>query len=107
GNDQLDPESITSYEIGYQNQESDYFSLEANVYYNQVKDAMLLTNVDRFTVRDFADEQGLARWDARNATFPLSSLSFANERATYQQIGGELGVRVYPVKGLDFYANYS
>src|SRR5690606_20422817 len=29
GNDKLDPESVTSYEIGYQNQASDYFALEA------------------------------------------------------------------------------
>jgi hypothetical protein len=39
--------------------------------------------------------------------FPFSSISFTNERATFRQIGGELGFRIYPVPGLDLYANYS
>lgn len=108
GNEKLDPESITSFEVGYQNQQSDYFALEANVYYNQVKDAIFLTNVDRYTVRDFADpNNGLAKYVPDVSAFPVSQLSFANERATYRQLGGELGLRFFPVKGLDFYTNYS
>jgi outer membrane receptor for ferrienterochelin and colicin len=108
GNPKLDPESINSYEIGYQNQESDYFSLEANVYYNEVKDAILLSAVDRYTLSDFGPLGGQrAGWDSVNSAFPVSSLSFENERATFRQLGGELGVRFYPIKGLDFYSNYS
>jgi outer membrane receptor protein involved in Fe transport len=109
GNDKLDPESITSYELGYQNQASDYFALEANLYFNMVKDAIIFTNFDRFTLGDFAGAGAgdLAQFDSSVAAFPLSSLSFVNERATFQQIGGEVGVRFYPVPGLDVYSNYS
>lgn len=107
GNKKLDPESITSVELGYQNQQSDYFALEANAYYNWVKDAILLTNVDTFTLRDYAERKDLSRYRPEYEAFPLSALSFANERATYRQIGGELGVRMFPVKGVDVYANYS
>ena len=39
--------------------------------------------------------------------FPYSSIGFTNERATFRQLGGELGVRFYPVAGLDIYANYA
>lgn len=107
GSDKLDPESITSVELGYQNQQSDYFALEANIYFNLVKDAILLTNVDRYTVRDFAGPNPLSKYVPEVAAFPVSSLSFDNERATYRQLGGELGIRLFPVRGLDLYTNYS
>ena len=107
GNDQLDPESIISYELGYQNQTSDYFALEANVYYNQVKDLILFTNINEFTLADFANNQRLAAFDEAEQAFPVSSLSFLNQGSEYRQYGGEAGVRVYPVQGLDAYANYS
>jgi iron complex outermembrane receptor protein len=107
GNDKLDPESITSFELGYQNQASDYFSLEANVYYNWIKDAILFTDVDRYTLGDYAGGNPLATFNPAVQAFPVSSLAWNNERATYRQIGGELGVRVFPVEGLDLYANYA
>jgi len=107
GNDKLDPESIVSYEIGYQNQASDYFQLEANAYMNMVKNAILFTDVRRYTLGDFASNSGNAQYDPTNDAFPISSLAFTNERATFRQLGGELGARFYPIKGLDVYANYS
>jgi outer membrane receptor protein involved in Fe transport len=109
GNDKLDPESITSYELGYQNQASDYFALEANVYFNMVKDAILFTDVRKYTLGDFANnkDDGLSQFDPMIDAFPLSSLSFTNERATFRQLGGEVGARFYPIKGLDVYTNYS
>ena len=109
GNDNLKPESIVSYELGYQNQASDYFSLEANVYYNTVKDAILFTDIRRFTLQQVGDDSpgNQARYDPNVDAFPLSTLGFTNERSTFQQIGGELGARIYPVAGLDLYSNYS
>jgi iron complex outermembrane receptor protein len=107
GNENLDPESITSVELGYQNQESDYFTLETNVYFNLVKDAILLTDIQRFTVRDYAGGNSLAAYQPNDEAFPVSQLKFANERATFRQLGAELGIRLFPVQGLDYYANYS
>lgn len=105
GNDKLDPESIVSYELGYQNQQSDYFALEANVYFNLVQDAILFTNPGRYPLSDYVD--GQAVFDDSVDAFPATSLTFTNERATFRQIGGELGVRFYPVPGLDVFSNYS
>lgn len=110
GNPNLDPESIISAEIGYQNQASDYFSLEANAYFNMVKNAILFTDVRRYTLGDFASgggSDGLAQFNPTVDAFPVSSLAFTNERATFRQIGGEVGARFYPIKGLDVYTNYS
>lgn len=108
GNLDLAPESITSYELGYTNQATDFFALEANAYFNLVTDAILFTDVDEFTLSDFADPSNdLSKLDRDSASFPISTLGFENEDATYRQIGGELGARFFPVDGLDVYANYS
>ena len=107
GNDKLSPESITSVELGYQNQQSDYFTLEANVYYNVVKNLILFTDNDAFTLSDFAGGNPLATYNRSAQAFPVSALSFANERAKYGQLGGELGARFFPVEGLDVYCNYA
>jgi outer membrane receptor for ferrienterochelin and colicin len=105
GNPGLDPESILSYELGYQNQASDYLALEANVYFNTVTNAILFTDVDRYALSDFAS--GQAAFDPTVDAFPVSALSFTNERATFRQMGGELGARFYPATGVDLYTNYS
>src|SRR5690606_33223779 len=34
-------------------------------------------------------------------------LQWQNDATDFQQIGGEIGVRVYPLDGLDVYANYA
>ncbi len=110
GNTKLDPESITSYEIGYQNQASDYFAFEANAYLNFVKDLILFTDVERFTLRDYANSPAgfdPSAYDPGSSSYPVSSLFWTNERATYRQVGGEAGVRFFPVAGLDIYTNYS
>jgi iron complex outermembrane receptor protein len=107
GNDNLKPESITSLELGYQTQRSDVFALEANFYYNWIKDAILFSDVQPFTANDFATGRPLAGFRPDSNAFPVSALSFQNEGATYRQIGGELGLRLFPLAGLDVYANYS
>jgi iron complex outermembrane receptor protein len=107
GNDRLAPESIVSYELGYQNQASDYFALEANVYFNTVKDLILFTDIRQFTLKDSATPGSLAQYDPTIDAFPYSSIGYTNEGAVYRQMGAELGTRFYPVPGLDIYANYS
>lgn len=107
GNTKLDPESITSIEIGYQNQASDYFSVEANAYYNWIKDAILFTALDEYTLGDYAGDDPRATFGRDVRAYPVSTLSFANERATYRQFGGELGLRLYPIPGFDVYGNYA
>ncbi len=108
GNDHLEPEGITSFELGYMTQASDSFTLEINGYYNLVTDAILFTQVDSFRLNDFAnDDNSLAKYDTDVDAFPVSSLRFVNERATFRQLGGEFGTRLYPVTGLDVYFNYA
>jgi iron complex outermembrane receptor protein len=105
GNKGLDAEQMISLEVGYQNQATDYFALEANFYFNIVRNEIQLNRVDQFTLSDFA--RGSAAFDDVNAAFPLGSTTFQNQPTDFRQLGGEVGVRVFPVTGLDLYANYA
>ncbi|MDH5490396.1 MAG: TonB-dependent receptor [Myxococcales bacterium] len=107
GSQTLDPERMVSLEIGYSNQATDFFALEANLYYNLVDDLILLSEVDTFSLGDFADGAGHARYRDDLQAFPIGDLVFANDRTQFRQLGGELGLRIFPLTGLDLYANYS
>ncbi len=106
GNESLNPERIVSIELGYMLQETEYFSVEANGYYNLVFDQILLTRSDAFRLWDTANDPN-ARFDPSLGAFPLGELQWENDDADFQQVGGEIGLRLYPVDGLDVYANYA
>lgn len=106
GNESLNPERIVSFELGYMLEESEYFSIEANGYYNLVFDQILLTRSQAFRLWDAANNPDAA-FDPTLAAFPLGQLQWDNDAADFHQIGGEIGLRVYPVTGLDLYANYA
>jgi iron complex outermembrane receptor protein len=101
----LSPESILSAEVGYRNADSELFDVEVSAYYNRVQDLIVLSDIDRFELHDFVG--GPAEYDEGVAGFPVGTITFANESATYDVIGGEIGTRLYPVRGLDVYANYA
>ncbi|MBX3271285.1 MAG: TonB-dependent receptor [Sandaracinaceae bacterium] len=106
GDPTLNPERIVSVELGYMLQEFDFFALELTGYYNLVFDQILLSENTAYRIWDHQNNP-YARYNPDLAAFPLGQLRFANEAADFQQIGGELGVRVFPVTGLDIYANYA
>lgn len=109
GNTSVNPERLISVELGYMNQMTDFFALELNGYYNVVLDQILLTRNSPYRLFDYVDPAGnqRARYYEQYQAFALSELSFANEAEQFQQIGGEIGLRVFPVQGLDLYANYA
>jgi len=107
GNTGVNPERLISVELGYMNQMTDVFALELNGYYNVVLDFILLTRNQPYRLADFQGGHPRARYYSQYAAFPLGELSFANESEQFQQVGGELGIRLFPVEGLDLYANYA
>ena len=107
GDTSVNPERLISVELGYMNQMTEYFALELNGYYNIVLDQILITRNTPFRLADFAGSNPSARYYPEHQAYPLGELSFANQPEQFQQIGGEIGVRVFPVQGLDIYANYA
>jgi len=101
GNENLKPERITSFEVGYANQASDYVALEINAFYNIVKH-QIQTNalsIERL--------ESATPYNQDSQAFPIATQSSTNENLVWRSVGGETGLRVYPIDGLDLYANYA
>ncbi|MCU0676989.1 MAG: TonB-dependent receptor [Myxococcota bacterium] len=54
-----------------------------------------------------SDSSDLAGYDLGTGRFTLGTIGFQNDSTEYDVIGGELETRIYPVRGLDVYANYA
>ncbi|MDW8363956.1 MAG: TonB-dependent receptor, partial [Myxococcales bacterium] len=102
----LRPESILSVETGYRFAESDAFDLEASVYYNRVRDLIILSDVTPYRLSEHVARPADGYLDA-TASYPIGSIGFRNDTPVYDVIGVEVGGRFYPVRGLDVYANYA
>jgi outer membrane receptor for ferrienterochelin and colicin len=111
GAPRLNPERILSAELGYRNEMSDYFDVQASAYYNRVTDLVILGQVQPFTLEQSgANDPAIAEaagYDRGTATYPLGYINFQNDPSVFDVVGGELELRAYPVTGLDFYANYA
>jgi iron complex outermembrane receptor protein len=98
----LDVEKILTAEIGYTNQESDVFDVEASVYFNRITDLIQLAPLTLLGPSD--PRTGL---DPASGRYVVGLSGFVNQCAAFNVMGGELGVRTYPVQGLDVFANYA
>jgi iron complex outermembrane receptor protein len=101
----LQPEQITTAEINYLNQQSDYFEAEVNAYYNRVTNLVELAVNRNETLS--TREQGLGGLDPATGRYTVAFGGWDNQCDAYNVFGGELGFRVYPVEGLDLFANYA
>ncbi len=111
GSTSMNPERIISGEIGYMNAMTDYFTLEFNAYYNIVLDQITLTQNQIFRLTDYVNANSIAGttpgYDPALSSYVFTTGLYENSPEQFQQAGGEVGVRVFPVDGLDLYANYA
>ncbi len=103
----IQPEQILTTEVGYLNSESDAFTFDSALFYNHVTNLIDIQNVQAITVGDFAAGQATQGINPQTGFYPLFFGGFENQCQQYDVVGAELGARVYPVEGLDFYANYT
>jgi iron complex outermembrane receptor protein len=101
----LQPEQVTSAEVGYLNQQSDFFEVDVAAYYNRVTNLIELTPVRTQTLADKA--AGLGGFDPVTGQFNAGFGGWDNSGDVFNVVGGEIGVRAYPVEGLDLFANYA
>jgi outer membrane receptor protein involved in Fe transport len=99
----VQPEQIFTTEVGYLNQDSDYFVLDTAFYFNHVRDLIELAPITPVSVSNI--EQGLTNFVPGAGSYPIFLGGFDNQCQSYNVYGGEVGVRVFPVEGLDLYAN--
>ncbi|GAC1570714.1 MAG: hypothetical protein NVS3B20_02440 [Polyangiales bacterium] len=101
----IQPERIIATEIGYQNQASDFYTWEVNAYYNRVTDLIVLDSPRPQTPTAFA--KGAGGYNEATGRYPAGYGGFVNDCQQYNVLGGELGLRTFPVTGLDLYGSYS
>ncbi|WP_437275571.1 TonB-dependent receptor [Sorangium sp. So ce375] len=101
----IDPEQIITAEASYLNQQSDYFEFEVTAYYNRVSDLIVLAEPQRTTLSQRA--HGYGGLNPETGRYTSGFGGFENQSDVYHVFGGELGGRVYPVEGLDIFANYA
>ena len=92
-------------ELGYLNQESDLFVFDSAFFYNRATNLIQLAPNRPVTVGDLA--AGLGKADPQTGFSPLFLGGFDNQCQIYNVYGGEVGLRTFPVEGLDVYANYT
>ena len=100
----LQAERILSAELGYLNQESDYFVIDASVFFNKVSNLIQLSANRPVTVGDFAAAGGQ---NPATALYPVGLGGWENQCQAYFVYGGEAGLRTFPIEGLDVYGNYT
>ncbi len=92
--------------MGYTNQQNDYFDFEINAYYNRVTNLIELSPVRNETLS--AKAAGLlGGLDPITGQYNAGFGGWDNSQDVYNVLGGELAARVYPVDGLDLFANYA
>ncbi len=93
----LGPERITTAELGVRDESSSWHKLDAAVYWNRLTDLIDIGPV----------QQKLGAYDADAGGYPFGVSTWTNTPAVYDAVGGEVDLSVFPVDGLDVFANVS
>jgi outer membrane receptor for ferrienterochelin and colicin len=103
----LEPEQILTTELGYLNSESDYFTFDSALFYNHVSNLIEISPIQAITLGDVAGQQVPTAPSSSTGSYPLFVNGFENQCQVYGVFGAELGLRTFPLEGLDLYANYT
>lgn len=103
----LEPEQILTAEVGYLNSQSDYLTFDSSLFYNRVNNLIEISPSQPITLGDVAGMQVPTGPGSSTGLYPIFSNGFENQCQAYNVYGAEVGLRVFPVEGLDAYANYT
>ena len=101
----LNPEQIFTAELGYLNSDSDFFTFDSSVFYNHASNLIDLAPLNSVTVGDLANPAVPTNAAAQQGLYPVFLGGFENECQRFNVLGAEIGVRTFPIEGLDVYAN--
>jgi iron complex outermembrane receptor protein len=98
GSQSLRPERLLSFELGYRGEAARYgLSWDVAAYWNVVSDLIVLSAVTPLAAPE--------SYDPTSQSFLLGRSVFINDPATYNAVGGEIGVTWGFIKGLDVRAS--
>jgi outer membrane receptor for ferrienterochelin and colicin len=101
----LNPEQIFTTEIGYLSSDSDYFTFDSAFFYNHATNLIDLAPLRSVTVGDLANAQVPTAASSETGLYPAFLANFENECQKFDVFGAEVGVRTFPLEGVDVYAN--
>ena len=104
-NFKLNPEQVFTTEVGYLNSESDYFTVDTAFFYNHVNNIIELAPATPLNVGDLANPNVPSGASSQTGFYPVFLGGWDNQCQTFDVLGSELGVRTFPLEGLDVYAN--
>jgi iron complex outermembrane receptor protein len=104
-NFRLNPEQIFTTEVGYLNSDSDYFTFDSALFFSHAENLIELAPNYSLSVGDLTNTKVPTSLDPQTGLYPIFLEGFENQCQTYNVYGAELGLRVFPVEGLDLYAN--
>lgn len=103
----LEPERILTTELGYLNSDSDYITIDSALFYNHVSNLIDIAPIEPVTLGDVTSQHVPTAQSSSTGLYPLFFNGFENQCQTFGVYGAELGLRTFPVEGLDLYANYT
>jgi len=103
----VQPEQIFTTELGYLNSESDYFTFDSAFFYNRASNLIEIAPASAVTVGDLAIPGAPQTFNPSTGLYPLFTGGYQNQCQKYNVVGAEIGARVFPIEGLDFYGNYT
>lgn len=95
GNTNLRPERITTVELGFHDESSFFHSADVVLYYNRVDDLIFLDSVT----------PTLTPYDPEARGYQAGTTGWINVDERYDGLGLEADLELYPVDGLDVFAN--
>lgn len=101
----VEPEKIFQIELGYLNQENEFFEWDVAAYWSRGVDFIDGAPFPVASPSDLA--QGNAGYNPDTGRYTIAYGGLINECATRYVYGGEVGIRAYPLVGLDVFANYA
>jgi iron complex outermembrane receptor protein len=106
-NFKLKPEQIFTAEVGYLNSESDYFTFDSALFYNHADNLIDIAPSRPITPGNVNNPDVPTGLNESTGNYTAFYSNFENQCQSYGVYGAELGARVFPVEGLDLYANYT
>ncbi len=103
----LQPEQIFTTELGYLNSDSDYFTFDSAIFRNHANNLIQVRPTTPIPVSALSNNTTSVGLDPSTGLYSLFDGGFSNQCQDYNVYGAELGVRTFPVEGLDIYANYT
>ncbi len=103
----VQPEQIFTTELGYLNSESDYFTFDSAVFRNHANNLIEVRPTVPLSVAELTNGSTTVGLDYSTGWYSQFNGGFENQCQSYNVYGAELGLRTFPVEGLDVYANYT